>query len=169
MAPVAKARTVQGLSPDLPFKQAAKLTVAVRTKELFAHIDGVLDTSAIEHVHDTRVASRRLRAVLEVYAPCFPRKRHRAALREVKRLADALGARRDPDVQLEALEHFAAGFTTVDRRGVSEFAAVLRDEQEAGNDVVAAALERVAEIDLEGQLMRLAGEPEHREPEHEAA
>ncbi len=169
MASVAKAHKVQGLSPDLPFKQAAKLTVAVRTKELFAHLDGVLDTSAIEHVHDMRVASRRLRAVLEVYAPCFPRQRHGAALREVKRLADALGARRDPDVQLEALDRLAAGFTTVDRRGVSEFAGVLRGEQEAGNEVVAAALERAAKVDLEGQLMRLAGEPEHGEPEHEAA
>jgi CHAD domain-containing protein len=157
---VAKARKIQGLDPDLPFAQAATLTVGVRTQELFAHADGVLDTGDIERVHDMRVATRRLRAVLEVYAPCFDKKPHRAALREVKRLADALGARRDPDVQLAALQRLADGFTTTDRRGVETFAEVLRVEQAAGNDVVAAALARAQEIDLHGQLRALAGEPE---------
>ena len=50
-----------------------------------------------------RVATRRLRAVLEIYAPCFPRDEFSVVLRDVKALADALGARRDPDVQLAAL------------------------------------------------------------------
>jgi CHAD domain-containing protein len=157
---VAKARKIQGLGPDLPFEQAAALTVAVRTQELFAHADGVLDTSDIERVHDMRVATRRLRAVLEVYAPCFDRKQHRTALREVKRLADALGARRDPDVQLAALEHFAGHFMTTDRRGVEAFADVLLAEQATGNDTLAAALEHAQQIDLHGALRALAGEVE---------
>ena len=54
-----------------------------------------------------RVATRRLRAVLEIYAPCFPPRRAPAVLRDVKALADALGARRDPDVQLAALAGMA--------------------------------------------------------------
>ena len=37
-----------------------------------SHADGVLDTEDIERVHDMRVASRRLRAVLEIFAACFP-------------------------------------------------------------------------------------------------
>jgi CHAD domain-containing protein len=160
MAAVAKARKIRGLGPDLPFKDAARLTVAVRTAELFAHAEGVLDTSQIERVHAMRVATRRLRAALEVYAPCFPRKRHRAALREVKLLADALGARRDPDVQLVALALLADGFTTLDRRGVAEFASIVLDEQAAGNEVVAAALAHAHAVDLEGQLLALAGAAE---------
>ena len=55
-----------------------------------------------------RVATRRLRAALEVFEPCFPRKRHRKALKRVKALADALGERRDRDVAIEFLERFAA-------------------------------------------------------------
>lgn len=156
---MAKARKIPGLGPDLPFAQAAALTVAVRTQELFAHADGVLDTSDIERVHDMRVATRRLRAVLEVYAPCFDRKRHRATLREVKRLADALGERRDADVHLAALDQIAQGFTAADRSGVAAFAAVLRAEQAAGNDILAAALARAREIDLHSQLQALAGDP----------
>ena len=69
----------------LRFREAAARTVAARAQELFEHADGVLDTSDIERVHDMRVATRRLRAVLEIYAPCFPRKAPRGGPRDVKR------------------------------------------------------------------------------------
>ena len=49
----------------------------------------MLDIDDPERVHDMRVATRRLRAAMEVFEPCFPRKRFRKALREVKALADA--------------------------------------------------------------------------------
>ena len=78
----------------------------VRTEELFGHSDGVLDTSDIERVHDMRVATRRLRAVLEIFEPCFPKGDFKTALRDVKDLADALGERRDPDVHIEDMEAF---------------------------------------------------------------
>ena len=91
-----------GLHADCSYREAAARTVAVRAQELFEHAEGVLDTTDIERVHDMRVATRRLRAVLEIFAPCFPRKALRDVLRDVKALADALGARRDPDVHLAA-------------------------------------------------------------------
>src|ERR671932_603598 len=93
---MAKARDIPGLHASMPFAEAAAATVAVRAAELFEHAEGVLDTSDIERVHDMRVASRRLRAVLEIYAPCFPKAQFKPLLEEVKALADALGARRDP-------------------------------------------------------------------------
>ena len=67
----------------------------------------MLDLDDVERVHDMRVATRRLRAALEIFEPCFPRKRHRKALKQVKALADALGERRDRDVAIELLEGFA--------------------------------------------------------------
>src|SRR3954449_3894464 len=99
---MARARDID-LSAEMTYAEAARATVAVRAEELFEHADGVLDTSDIERVHDMRVASRRLRAVLEIYAPCFPKDRFRPLLKEVKALADALGARRDPHVLLDRL------------------------------------------------------------------
>ena len=75
----------------------------------------MLDLDDIERVHDMRVATRRLRAAIEVFAPCFPRKRHRAALKQVKALADALGERRDRDVAIEPLEGFAAEMASGER------------------------------------------------------
>src|SRR5919206_4853427 len=105
---MARAREIPALHPDMPFRQAAAAAIEVRADEVFSFADGVLDTGDIERVHDMRVATRRLRAVMEIFGTCFPRKAHRAVLRDVKRLADALGERRDPDVQIASLERYAA-------------------------------------------------------------
>jgi CHAD domain-containing protein len=140
----------------MPFAEAAGLTIALRADEVFAHADGILDTAEIERVHDMRVATRRLRAVLEIYAPCFPRRRYEAILAEVKELADALGERRDPDVHIDAMNRFAAGFATADRAGVAAFTQTLREQQSDGNDAVAAALARAEKIHLHARLLAMA-------------
>ena len=153
---MAKARPIAGLDADVPYALAAAATLRVRAAELFEHAEGVLDTDEIERVHAMRVASRRLRAVLEIYAPCFPPKPFRAALRDVKRIADALGARRDPDVQLEGLERFAELLPAADRPGIHAFIAGIRREQADGNAVLAQALERLDQHDLRARLEALA-------------
>jgi CHAD domain-containing protein len=153
---MAKARDIPGLRADLPYAQAAATTVRVRAEELFDHAEGVLDTSDIERVHDMRVATRRLRAALEIYEPCFEPGLFKDVLREVKALADALGARRDPDVQLEDLEALAVTMGEAVGPGLEVFAALLRDDQQAGNVTLAAALEHAGAHDLRGGLEALA-------------
>jgi CHAD domain len=153
---MAKAKDIPGLDAAISYREAAALTVAVRAQELFDQAEGVLDTSDIERVHDMRVASRRLRAVLEIYEPCFPRKLLRSVLADVKALAGALGERRDPDVQLAQLEEFAAAVKAADRPGVELFAERVRAQQGAGNEALRAALGQVEERDLRGRLAALA-------------
>ena len=167
---MAKARDIEALECDMPYARAAAHIVAVRVQGLFAHADGVLDVTDIERVHDMRVATRRLRAVLEIFAPCFPAGEHKAVLRDVKRLADALGARRDPDVQLAALERFEQATAKADAPGIEAFAGRLREEQAAANAGLAAALAEAEADELEERLERLVAAAEGlvEEPEAEA-
>jgi CHAD domain-containing protein len=137
------------LQPEMRFAEAAALTVGVRADEVWQHSENVLDVTDIERVHAMRVATRRLRAVLEIFQSAFPRGRHRAVLAEVKALADALGERRDPDVQLDGLQ---------DIDGVDAFRTRLRAEQGAGNEALAAALRHAEDVDLRGQLRALVAE-----------
>jgi CHAD domain-containing protein len=153
---MARARTVPGLRPDTPYAEAAARVLAVRAQEVFDHADGVLDTSDIERVHDMRVATRRLRAVLEIFGPALPRRDAAQALKDVKRLADALGARRDPDVHVEALERVAAGLGQPDRPGVRSLVAEIRAEQAEGNELLAAELQRARDTGLRERLVALA-------------
>ena len=147
------------LDPDEAFGVAAARVVRLRADELFAEQEGVLDTGDIERVHDMRVATRRLRAALEIFAPCWvggARSEHKAVLREVKALADALGERRDPDVQVEELGKLAARMPAADRPGLDYVVAQMRERQEAANAVLAAALEHARDEDLHVRLRGLS-------------
>lgn len=134
---MAKARPIPGLDEDDSYAAAAAKVVAVRARELAEHAEGVLDTSDIERLHSMRVATRRLRAALEVFEPCFPRKRYRAALAEVKRLADALGERRDRDVTIVALTEFEARAGQAEAPGVRSLTDRIRTEQTGANEALA--------------------------------
>src|SRR3954462_11290907 len=134
---MAKAKDIEG-TPSEPYGRAAARIVRVRARELFDHAENVLDTGDIERVHDMRVASRRLRAVLEIFAPCFPRAPFESVLADVKQLADALGERRDPDVHINAMAQFATKVTAAQRPGVERLLERRRERQAKGNEVLAA-------------------------------
>ena len=138
---MAKARAIPELSADTTYADAAARIVSIRAAELADHAHGVLDTSDIERVHDMRVATRRLRAALEVFEPCFPPKPFAQTLGEVKRLADGLGERRDRDVAIAAMRGFNDQMPAPDRRGVSSLIERLREEQGEANLALAPMVE----------------------------
>ena len=153
---MAKARPIEGLTSNDAYAAAAAKIVSVRTREVADHSQNVLDVTDIERVHDMRVASRRLRAVLEVFAPCFPRGPYRGVLRDVKMVADALGERRDPDVHLAAMQKLAEALPPELRPGVELLADRQRARQATGNEILAAALEDLERTELHARLHALA-------------
>ncbi len=108
-----------------------------RAREVADHAHDVLDVADIERVHDMRVATRRLRAALEIFEPCFPPKELAAALAQVKAIADALGERRDRDVAIAALEEFAAGMPAPGPARGQTLIERLRVEQAEANEALA--------------------------------
>jgi hypothetical protein len=76
----------------------------------------------------------------------------------VKKLADALGERRDPDVQIGLLEALKTDLGQGERTGVNGLIAELRARQARGNDAVEAEIERAREMGLEERLLALAGQ-----------
>src|SRR5262249_40090742 len=110
--------------------------VAVRVAEVFEHSAGLLDLAQVERVHDMRVATRRLRAALEIFEPCFPAKKHRKALKRVKRLADALGERRDADVEIELLEGLRGDIPSADRDALTALIEARRGDRRSANEVL---------------------------------
>ena len=172
---MAKARPIPGVGEDDPFALAAAEVVAMRAAELAQQADDVLNTDDIERVHDMRVATRRLRAALEVFEVCFPKRRFKETLREVKALADALGERRDRDVTIQALGSYETALGALGRPGVKSLTERLRVEQiEANVDLapyvteerMAALGERLGE--LVAAARERAVEAEVGEPEEQA-
>ena len=155
---MAGARDIPGITPDATFREAAASAVEVRAEEVFSFRDRALDTTDIEGVHDMRVATRRLRAVMEIFAVCFPRKQHQRALKEVKQLADVLGERRDPDVMIDGLEGIAKKLATPDRAGIRHLEETLRERQAGANERLAALLDQIERDRLRERLLALAAE-----------
>ncbi len=162
---MAKAREIEGLSPDVSYAEAAARIVATRAAEVTDHARGVLDTGDIEQVHAMRVATRRLRAALEIFEPCFKRKPHRRALREVTRLADGLGERRDRDVAIAALVGFADAVGVAERPGVHGLIDRLRYEQAAANIELAPMVEEERLVAFRESLDALAASALEQEGE----
>jgi CHAD domain-containing protein len=152
---VASARKVE-LDCEASFGVAARRVVKVRTKEVFKQADGVLDLGEVEHVHDMRVATRRLRATLEVFEECFPRKRHRKALKRVKALADALGERRDLDVEIELLESLSGEVAGEDPGALDALVEDLRVRQRQANEDLASFVTAKRLKKLRRRLAKLA-------------
>jgi CHAD domain-containing protein len=159
---MARAKPIPDLTAEVSFAEAAAKIVAVRAEELDENAEGVLDTGDIERVHDMRVATRRLRAALEMFEPCFPAKLHREALDSVKRLADALGERRDRDVAIASLRGLSDQMSAPDRPGIASLIEQLRSEQQQANEELAplVAEERRRELReaMEDQVESARGE-----------
>ena len=157
---MAKARPIESLEPGDRYAAAAAKVIAVRAAEMADHSHGVLDVSEVERVHDMRVATRRLRAALELFRPCFPKRAYAEALREVKAVADALGARRDADVTISTLEGFAAELAAPDRPGVAGLVEEIRLDQAEANAELEAFVEPRRLAALGERLSELAREAE---------
>ena len=101
---MAKAKDISGLDCASDALERAAEVLLARFDEIISLRDSALDFSDIEGVHDMRVATRRLRSALRDFAPLMKKRPSKKARNDLKRLADALGAVRDQDVAIEALE-----------------------------------------------------------------
>ena len=91
---------------------------------MLAHEAGTRLGEDAEELHDMRVATRRMRAALSLFSDALPaRARHVRA--ELGWLAEALGAVRDLDVQLEQLHHWRDTVAADDQGALDELARVL--------------------------------------------
>jgi CHAD domain-containing protein len=107
---------------------------------LLAHEPGTRLGEDIEELHDMRVATRRLRAALALFADSLPVRA--AHLRtELGWLADVLGAVRDLDVQLERLDGWAEEVPTADRSALVELSALLGHERDRARRALLEALD----------------------------
>jgi len=84
---------------DLPTYGAQ--AILSRLDAVTAEIDGVRSGNDIEHIHNMRVAVRRLRTALGLFPELVPAKAKWQA--QIKTVASALGQARDADVQIEFL------------------------------------------------------------------
>ena len=91
------------LRTDQDFTSAMTALIAPRWERVWTELDRLQQGDDADAIHDIRVASRRLRAAMDVAVPCFPAEWFAPLHRTARDITSALGDVRDRDVILEAL------------------------------------------------------------------
>jgi len=136
-----KARRVEGLAPGEALRPNAARIVRTRLGELRGFADEALTPDAVAAQHDMRIAAKRLRYALEIFAPCLGAEAA-VARRAAKQLQSALGDLRDCDIMLprsERIPSLAVALRARRERLFHDFVALWRTEAGRGTW---AALER---------------------------
>lgn len=126
-----------------------------------------------KHVHQMRVASRRLRASLPIFKTCFPKKKYQKWYREIKRITAALGTARDLDVQIGFLEEYYKRHLSSDTlrdqigregRGISDLLRRLKRKRNRLQTMVEAVISSLAHHGIYDEFLQIITDSALAEP-----
>lgn len=120
---------------------------------LLAEIPGVRQADDPECLHRMRVASRRLRNMLELFSPWLPAKMLAGWRKQVKRVTRTLGAARDLDVQLQFISDFHRQTTAENARyGLARLLLRLRQQRNSCQPQVLSVLAELEDGRMTGEM-----------------
>lgn len=99
---MAKAQVITGLDIQAPTAQNARIIARQRLAELYAYGDYIDSPANIQELHDMRIAAKRLRYTLEIFAEYLPAGSQGIA-EELANLQGELGTLHDSEVMLALL------------------------------------------------------------------
>ncbi len=88
--------------PDAPLRDSAPV-ILVRLQEMYDFAPAIRDPQNVRELHDMRIAAKRLRYTMELFAPVFG-KNFAQTLKVVEDIQERLGAIHDADVIVPLLE-----------------------------------------------------------------
>ena len=159
------AKSAYDIAPDATFVEAAHTSLRQQLHEMMSNLDGTRQGDDIEALHDMRVASRRLRAALSVFAAAFPPKPFALLEKEVAKTTDALGAVRDGDVQIEFMQSAIDAAPESEKVGLLAFTDHLKRDRDRERVLLVKELNRLEKSAFLKDFGRLLGDT-HKGAEH---
>jgi CHAD domain-containing protein len=142
-----------------PLWAAATVLLDERGRDFFRRRDQVLKTFDPEDIHDLRVASRRLREGLLLFAPCYPGDGLAWILKRIRKVTRLLGDIRNSD---EAALFFATLADELDaacRADLSRLVATFREERADELEQLEAGLRKLVSAKLSDRFRRTIDNP----------
>jgi CHAD domain-containing protein len=117
-----------GIRADDSMAEAARKTLYLHLRRMVWLEDRVRAGQDREALHDMRVATRRMRASLQVFDGCIRRKTVKPFAQTLRRAGRTLGAVRDMDVFMEKAEHYLEGLPAERRPELGPLLNVWKEE-----------------------------------------
>jgi CHAD domain-containing protein len=136
-----KPRQVDGLDPRAPLRPNAVRIVRTRLDELCGFAEEALAPDADEAQHNMRIATKRLRYVLEIVGPCIGEEA-KAARDAAKQLQSVLGDLHDCDLMLPKVERIGSAAALLRERRELLFHEFVEQWQSEASKGTWAALQR---------------------------
>jgi CHAD domain-containing protein len=124
-----------------PIAEAARRQLRRFFDKLLAREDAVIKDEDAEDVHQMRVATRRLRASLQVVEGVYHHELIRRYRRGLRRIAESLGAVRDGDVFLEHLTAYRESLPAANRAGLDPLIEAVAAERARAREQLLADLD----------------------------
>jgi CHAD domain-containing protein len=145
------------LDPAQSYRSAMKELIGARWGAVWNAVPVAIAGEDIEGVHQVRVASRRLRAAMDVAVGCFPDSWYRPLHKVAKDITGALGEVRDRDVLLEFFERDRDTAAPGEKPGINRLIQRVYSERELARGRMIAFLSQLESKDIVGETIRRFG------------
>jgi len=145
--------------PKAPVVDYLKWALAQHVGWLLAHDPGTRLGTEPESLHQMRVGTRRLRAILRTARPTLLPTWVTTLEQELTWLSELLGPARDLDVQIAHFTQESANLDARDRKLLAPFISHLRTQREAAQQMVVSELTGVRYVELIRRLQQAAQDP----------
>lgn len=150
---------VEEISSNETLEVCARQIIASYFHEMMSYKEGAKEGIDIEFVHDMRVTSRRLRASMDNFANCFPKRSpFKKYYKKIKAITRTMGAVRDLDVLIIRFEKELVNLTEVeqvDLRGLIEH---LQQKRKEAREPMLTLFEELEETGFETEFLKFFGE-----------
>ncbi len=109
---------LQPLAPENTMAEAGRRALLPDFITMLEHEAGSRKGEDIEHVHDMRVATRRMRSALSLLSNYYKAKTISPHMRSLRKIARVLGSVRDLDVLIDNLQTYQATLEEENRAGI---------------------------------------------------
>ena len=144
---------IKGISSDETLETCARRIIVNYFHEMMSYKEGAKEGTDIEFVHEMRVTSRRLRAAMDNFADCFPKKLFKKHYKKIKAITQTMGAVRDLDVLIVRFENELTNLTEVEQVDLRGLISHLQQKHKVARQPMLTLFEELEETDFETEFL----------------
>ena len=144
---------IKGISPDETLEICARQIIVNYFHEMMSYKEGAKEGADIEFVHEMRVTSRRLRAAMDNFADCFPKKPFKKHYKKIRAITRTMGAVRDLDVLIVRFQNELTHLTEVEQADIRGLIEHLQRKRKEARQPMLLLFEELEETDFETEFL----------------